>query len=251
MTTPPQGNPLPGWYPDPHGGGGYRYWDGLNWTTAAPPGAGAPPTPTAGTTVPGGSPVPPAKAGMSKGGKIALGVGGAIVLIGAISTAVDESGTKTKPDAPAKSVVAGSNSDRRDSPGTKAATTVAPVGSSVRDGKFEFRVLGIERGATAMEDAFTTERAKGEFFTVKLRVTNIGDEARTFSATSQKLIVNGNEYDATTFLDDSWMEDINPGLSIDAQATFDIPPGSVPEAIECHDSMFSGGALLALPSKAN
>jgi hypothetical protein len=42
------------------------------------------------------------------------------------------------------------------------------------------------------------------------------------------------------------MEDINPGLGIEASVTFDIPPGAVPEAIECHDSMFSGGALLAL-----
>lgn len=42
------------------------------------------------------------------------------------------------------------------------------------------------------------------------------------------------------------MEDINPGLGIETQAVFDIPPGAVPTAIECHDSMFSGGALLAL-----
>ena len=38
MTTPP-GNPAPGWYPDPAGGGSYRYWDGIKWTDAATPGA--------------------------------------------------------------------------------------------------------------------------------------------------------------------------------------------------------------------
>ena len=37
MTMPP-GNPAPGWYPDPAGGGGHRYWDGLKWTDAASPG---------------------------------------------------------------------------------------------------------------------------------------------------------------------------------------------------------------------
>lgn len=52
--------------------------------------------------------------------------------------------------------------------------------------------------------------------TVKLRVTNIGDDARSFSATNQKLIINGNEYEATSIMDDSWMEDINPGLGIEA-----------------------------------
>ena len=29
MTTPPS---LPGWYPDPSGGGGQRYWDGTHWS---------------------------------------------------------------------------------------------------------------------------------------------------------------------------------------------------------------------------
>lgn len=122
----------------------------------------------------------------------------------------------------------------------------APAGSTVRDGKFEFQVLGVVRSATK-EGIFNPEQAKGEFFIVRLRVTNIGDDARSFSASSQHLIVNGNKYDATSSIsDENWMEDINPGLGVEASVTFDIPPGAVPEAIECHDSMFSGGALLAL-----
>ena len=33
MATPPAGSgPPPGWYADPHGGGGQRYWDGERWT---------------------------------------------------------------------------------------------------------------------------------------------------------------------------------------------------------------------------
>jgi hypothetical protein len=117
----------------------------------------------------------------------------------------------------------------------------------VRDGKFEFKVLGVERGQTSIEDTFGTERAKGEFFIVNLQVTNVGDDARSFSATNQKLIVNGNEYEATSFLSDSsWSDDINPGLGTTGRVVFDVPPGAVPSAIECHDSMFSGGARLSL-----
>jgi hypothetical protein len=94
---------------------------------------------------------------------------------------------------------------------------------------------------------FGQEQAKGEFLTVKLRVTNIGDEARTYWADNQKLIVNSNTYEpSSTISDDSWRQEINPGLSIDTDVTFDIPPGAVPEQIVLHDSAFSGGAHLAL-----
>jgi archaellum component FlaG (FlaF/FlaG flagellin family) len=107
-------------------------------------------------------------------------------------------------------------------------------------------VLGVER-STSKEGIFNPEQAKGEFFTVLLRITNVGDDARSFSASSQHLIVNGNKYDASSSIsDEHWMEDINPGLSIDGKVTFDIPPGATPEAIECHDSMFSGGTKVRL-----
>lgn len=78
-------------------------------------------------------------------------------------------------------------------------------------------------------------------------MTNVGDQARSFSASAQHLIINGKKYDATTSLaDNTWMEDINPGLGMNGSVSFDIPPGAVPEAIEFHDSMFSGGGRVGL-----
>ena len=126
-------------------------------------------------------------------------------------------------------------------PSAPKTKEIAPLDSAARDGKFEFQILGVERGATSMDDAFAPEIAKGEFFTVTIRVTNVGDDARSFSATNQKLIIDGNESDATSFLKSGWMEKINPGLGIDTQATFDIPKGAVPTAIEFHDLMFPAG----------
>ena len=61
MTTAPLGNPAPGWYPNPAGGPGMRYWMASVGRTPLRPGASLP---------------QPATAGMSKGKEIALGVGG-------------------------------------------------------------------------------------------------------------------------------------------------------------------------------
>jgi hypothetical protein len=46
--TAPGGSPPPGWYPDPGGSGGQRWWDGGNWAATAAPGPGAP-VPAGGT----------------------------------------------------------------------------------------------------------------------------------------------------------------------------------------------------------
>ena len=235
--------PRAGWYPDPSDPSRQRYFDGRAWTENYAS-FGAPPV---GNHQPG----PPAKSGMSTGLKVALGVGAVVVVLVAIGSIGDSDKTsETSSSSNASTASVGDDSASAALPqvdGDRAGDAPAPAGSTVRDGKFEFQVLGVERGATQIDDAFAPEIAKGEFFIVKLRVTNIGDDARSFSASNQKLIVNGNEYEATSILgDNSWMEDINPGLGIETQAVFDIPPGAEPEAIECHDSMFSGGALLAL-----
>jgi hypothetical protein len=37
MTGAPPGPPAPGWYPDPNGTQGLRFWDGTNWTVANTP----------------------------------------------------------------------------------------------------------------------------------------------------------------------------------------------------------------------
>lgn len=251
MTTPstPPPPPPPGWYPDPDGRPGLRYWDGTNWTISAPP---TPAAPIPGYAV-AGAPVPapgasqPAKPGGSINKRWALGVAGVFAVLVAIAAFSDSGGDSKKSESSSPSTrSAAASPPRASAPSATKTREIAPPDSAVRDGKFEFQVLGVERGATSMDDAFAPEIAKGEFFTVKIRVTNVGDDARSFSATNQKLIIDGNEYDATSFMNNGWMEKINPGLGIDTQATFDIPKGAVPTAIEFHDSMFSGGAQVAL-----
>ncbi|AII27214.1 hypothetical protein PBI_CHEETOBRO_44 [Mycobacterium phage Cheetobro] len=131
--------------------------------------------------------------------------------------------------------------------------TAAPAGSSVRDGKFEFTVVSVERAKSVTDptgNPFMTVEAQGEFIVVTLTVKNIGDEARSFSGTNQTLLDrDGREYDANSEAD-MWMNpgtgDINPGNQIEARVAFDVPPGTQPAELRLHDSPFSGGARLAL-----
>jgi hypothetical protein len=181
---------------------------------------------------------------MSKGKKIALGVGGAVVALAAIGS-IGDSGTKSKPEPSASSSSGGSTSAPKVTQAAPAAPKTkdaAAAGSSVRDGKFEFQVLGVGRSSTK-DGLFSPEAAKGEFYSVTLRVTNVGDKAQTYFGSNQHLMIDDKKYDASSSLsDEHWMEDINPGLSIEAKVMFDIPPTAVPTAIQVHDSAFSGGA---------
>ncbi|HZA12121.1 DUF4352 domain-containing protein [Mycobacterium sp.] len=228
--------PTAGWYPDPSDPSRQRYFDGRVWTEnyapfpAPPPGIG--------------EPVRPGK--QQWNWKWIAGVGAAAVVLIAIASGGNDSDKKDTATSSTRSNSASTTKAWNTTAAEPSGPVVAPAGSSVRDGKFEFQVTGVER-SPSKAGIFNAEQAKGEFFVVKLRVTNIGDEARTFWATNQKLIVNGNKYEASSSLsDESWREDINPGLSINTEVMFDVPPGAVPQAIVCHDSAFSGGAQLAL-----
>jgi uncharacterized protein DUF4352 len=73
---------------------------------------------------------------------------------------------------------------------------------------------------------------RGGLVRVHLTVTNIGDESQFWSSGSKKLLARGKEFDSDMFEGSESMEDLNPGLGVDAVLGFKIPPGTVPEAIE-------------------
>jgi len=127
------------------------------------------------------------------------------------------------------------------------------VGTAVRDGKFEFTVTAVEPGVARVGDELLGVDAQGQFVLVHVTVTNIGDEAQMFDASSQKLFdAQGREHSADStagiYLGDanSFLNDINPGNSIEGVVIFDVPVDAVPASIELHDSFLSGGATVAL-----
>lgn len=225
-----------GWYPDPSGMPRLRYFDGRMWTEHYSPQARLP--------------VPQ----QNKRAVWPWIVGGVVALLGVLFlvglAAEGGSKDKTHPSASATSSVA---PKKPTSAQPATPSTAAPEGSAVRDGKFEFRVINVTRSKTVSDptgNPYMTTTAQGEFVVVTLSVQNIGDEARSFYGTNQKLIdVSGRQYDANSAAS-LWMNpgtgDINPGNAIQARVAFDVPPGTETRELILHDSMFSGGAHLSL-----
>lgn len=202
------------------------YWDGQGWAT----------------------PQAPVAEKKSKGGKVF-----AVVAVVALLFAIGKCGSGDNDSSSSMSSGSSQTSSRPSASASAAPTpTAAPAGSPVRDGKFEFQVLGVTRAQQAgdLSNQFMIVQAQGEFIIVTMSVTNIGDQAQSYFGTNQKLIdTSGREYEANSSAD-MWANrgtgDINPGNSIQVQAAFDVPPGTQPAELEVHDSMFSGGTKVRL-----
>jgi hypothetical protein len=127
-------------------------------------------------------------------------------------------------------------------------TQAAPgIGAPVRDGKFEFVVLSVDQSKTA-GSADDPSTAQGEYINVHLSVKNTGNEAQSYYASNQKLIINGKKFDAASIMGAPGDgNNLNPGLGIDSTVvSFDVPAGAAPDAVELHDSAFSGGVKVSL-----
>jgi hypothetical protein len=135
-----------------------------------------------------------------------------------------------------------------------AAPAAAGIGTEVRDGKFAFVVTDVETGVQKLGREPFVSTPQGSYVLVRLRVTNVGDEAQMFSGSSQKLRdAQGREFEADSGAavlsvpdSESFLNTINPGNSVDGTLVFDVPKGLAPTAIELHDSPFSGGATVTL-----
>jgi Domain of unknown function (DUF4352) len=133
-------------------------------------------------------------------------------------------------------------------PATEPVSEAPGIGNSVRDGKFEFTVRKIECGKSRIGDANFGTTAQGQFCFVYLKVENIGKEAQLLDGSNQYMFGEGGQrYDADTeaaiYLDDAqtFLEEINPGNSVNGIVAFDIPKSAKPTRLELHDSAFSGG----------
>lgn len=226
MTTPA------GWYPDPDGSGGQRYFDGQSWTDH------------------------PRPAGPN--GKVVAGIIAAVVVLIVVAAAgvyltlradVGEPTVTHKPsDAAAQNSVVASE------PAADAPTLenqARSMGQPVRDGNFQFVVKGVERAPSVADAQFPDlkKAAEGEYLLVKMTVTNVGTEPQTFFASFNTLSDGSTEYHSD---DEAWiylgntLADLNPGDSIDTALVFDVPVGTEAESIELHGGPISEGVTVGL-----
>lgn len=234
----------PGWYPDPSGGSGRRYWDGAQWTEFRNP--EVLPSETLPSPSASKSKIPTSVQGIIAFVVLALAMGSFALISGGND---DE---RASGGEPSPTLDETRDARRRGTgptnPKVPVEPAIAPVGAAVRDGKFEFQVVDM-----ALRASVGRHEARGVYVLVKLRVVNIGTEEQTFFPQNQKLIdTSGREYEADYMasysINDDVILDLNPGLYADPIVPFDVPPGISIECIELHDSAFSRGVKLALPS---
>ena len=169
MTAPPPPPPpAPGWYPDPSGGPGQRYWDGSKWTDvnvpSTPPPIG-PPIARRSTS--------PLKVLLTIGAVMFALVGGCAACVAVIG------GHNSSPTSSPSSAA-------RDTPRTTSAAPPPGIGQEARDGKFAFTVTGVETLKT-MSDEFETKTAQGVYAVVSMTVRNTGNQPQSFFGIDQKL----------------------------------------------------------------
>jgi hypothetical protein len=183
---------------------------------------------------------------------VCSGLGLLICLLYAVAFSAAVSSTSAAGGSPAIAPPAAAATAAADPAGRSAVT--ARMGQEVRDGSFAFVVTGVEPGVRTLGNGAWSSTAQGEYVQVRVTVTNIGDEAQTFSDSSQKLIdAQGRQFDAATgvavmYVPDSeaFLNNINPGNSVNGVLVFDVPRGLAPAAVDLHDSPFSGGVSVAL-----
>lgn len=147
----------------------------------------------------------------------------------------------------------GSTADGGSAPSaTPSASPLAGIGQEVRDGKFGFVVTSVDVSKTARDPSIQFEIVpkQGEFVNVHLTVRNVGDRPQRFFAYNQTLQIGANQFSSNNEAT-MWMQamtvEINPGNSIQAVVSFDVPPGSSNDGVlTVRAAPSSGGARISL-----
>ena len=183
--------------------------------------------------------------------KVLTALGVIVVLV--VIIAVASQGGSTPTDAAQPPAGSGATASQQPTASQPPTQQDATVGTPVRDGKFEFTLTQVETGVKRVGSDALGQDAQGQFVLLHLTVTNIGTEAQYFDGSSQKLHDSADrtfsaDSGAAIYLDESnsFLNQINPGNTVEGIVVFDVPADAVLTTAELHDSAFSGGADVTL-----
>jgi hypothetical protein len=255
-----------GWYPQPDGQ--QRYWDGQQWTQHFAPAAQQAVSAAAPAAVAASAPRPWFK---KKRILIPAGLAGTVIFVSALGAAAgggatQDSALKSSSTSSAESTPTPDASPAVEAAKPSATPTAKPaapkpapkpsgpkIGSKVRDGKFQFVVSKVTCGIKTVGSEYLNTTAQGQFCRVDMSITNIGDEPQTMFADNQTAFdTKGRKFSAdseASIYDNKsevLFEEINPGNTVKGRVYFDVPKGVKLAKVELHDSLFSGGVMVAL-----
>src|SRR6185295_7349813 len=186
MTTPA------GWYLDPDGTGGQRYWNGESWTEHRAPAAVEAPPGSAHAT-------PARKSGRDP--KVLIGLGAAVVVLIAVLVTAVVLTLNTR--------VGEDSVTHRPAEATASSTPDPEAATEVRDGNSSFVITGVTQVDAVADQEFPEiqkaaqgEAAQGEYVIVKMTVTNVGNEPQTFFASFNTLSDGSTVYQSD---DEAWI----------------------------------------------
>jgi hypothetical protein len=156
-------------------------------------------------------------------------------------------------------VVASALGDRdrstgRDRQAGRAGAAATPgIRQSARDGQFEFVVRSVRCGLRRVGPELARRTPQGRFCLVAVSVTNVGTEARHFTADAQRLFgADGRRHSvdaaATAVAGGLGLLHVlvNPGNRVQGTLVYDVPPRMRPARMELHDSPFSRGVTVEI-----
>lgn len=197
-------------------------------------------------------PGPQPKQGLPTGAKIALGCGGAAVLVvggllflaivgfmvGDPSTTADSSSERTTEAA------AGDDS------GQEEAQEHPGIGDTVSHGDWEITVTGVEYDAPTSELGVFAEDPSGRWIVVSLEATNTSSGPTFFDSSDQVLMdADGSMYRADIMASDgiSALDQVNPGGQVGGRLAYDVPEDvEIDHMLVNGESMFADGVRVDL-----
>jgi hypothetical protein len=146
------------------------------------------------------------------------------------------------------------NSNNNSTEDEKLSTSMPGIGDNAIDGELQFTVTDVKCGIEKVGSEYLNAEPQGQFCKIGLVIENVGNESATMYSSSQDLYDNkGRKFatDETAMIyseseNDTWLNEINPGNSVDGSLIYDVPKDVVLDYIELHGDLFSDGVKVAL-----